>query len=125
MRSDTMLYPGYVPSAGLLPAILHYGAHYEITRHARAVESAGGILPPRGSEGGAAIDKVAFNKMEHTNLDLYRCAEAGSYFFFDVPPPEAQLAGRSVLVADIPWVAQSVEAFRRPALRPLIAFNNL
>jgi len=30
VRTDTMLYPGYVPVGGLLPSILHYGADYTI-----------------------------------------------------------------------------------------------
>ena len=58
VRRDTMLYPGYVPHAGILPEILHYGSDF-------AVEP--------GPAGGG--ERLYFNKMTLVDLDLYACAD--------------------------------------------------
>ena len=95
MRSDLMLYPGYVPwpAESVLPSILHYGAHYAITRESGVTYDKAGLKVPQG------VSTIVFNKMYHTQLNLFQCEKQNvknEYFFFEVPPPEAQLSGRPV-----------------------------
>ena len=40
VRRDTMPYPGYVPHAGILPEILHYGSDFAVEPRAPAAASA-------------------------------------------------------------------------------------
>ena len=91
VRRDTMLYPGYDPTGGMLPAILHYGADYTI----EADESDASAAAPGEKE-------VYFNKMTHTKLDILSGGENGeggvrcdAPFFFSQPPPPYRRDGHA------------------------------
>ena len=95
VRRDTMLYPGYSPLGGLLPAILHYGADYTLAHEdvpplQHATVAATPLTPgldleaestrladgwPGGSETSPTPTPppppVYFNKMNQVHLDLY------------------------------------------------------
>ena len=77
VRRDTMLYPGYEPPGGMLPAILHYGSDYTIEfEDSTASRDAAGSQPRvrEGSVGSAG--SIYFNKMTHKELDLHSCPAA-------------------------------------------------
>ena len=67
IRRDTMLYPGYQPTFGLAPAILHYGADYHLSPFPAASATATAAAAAQGS--------LYFNKMNHRDLDLYQRLE--------------------------------------------------
>ena len=85
VRRDTMLYPGYEPPGGILPAILHYGSDYTIefddgrsNAGRDAAGSTSGSQPRvRVREGGVgSAGSIYFNKMTLKELDLHSCPAA-------------------------------------------------
>ena len=97
VRRDTMLYPGYVPHAGILPEILHYGSDF-------AVEP-----------GPASGERLYFNKMTLVDLDLYACADGARG-----PRRRRRHLARRLLVPQAP--AAAARRRRRAALaaRPAV-----
>ena len=107
VRRDTMLYPGYVPHAGILPEILHYGSDF-------AVEP--------GPAGGG--ERLYFNKMTLVDLDLYACADGargggrdgdtsrGGFWFLKRPPPPRDAAGAPRSPRDLLciWTVEALNA---------------
>ena len=107
VRRDTMLYPGYVPHAGILPEILHYGSDF-------AVEP--------GAAGGG--ERLYFNKMTLVDLDLYACADGargggrdgdtsrGGFWFLKRPPPPRDAAGAPRSPRDLLciWTVEALNA---------------
>ena len=101
VRRDTMLYPGYVPLAGTLPQILHYGSDYRLDRlphdPAKGTNRAGGDDDAARAPTLPAED-LYFNKMNHVHLDVYAqvrsgCVAADQLFFFGRPPPPRRADG--------------------------------
>ena len=89
VRRDTMLYPGYAPTGGSLPTILHYGADYALDRLPNTPKGSfqqggsggsggdggdgrgGGGGTTGAATGGVMPPDLYFNKMNYVNLDVY------------------------------------------------------
>ena len=89
VRRDTMLYPGYAPTGGSLPTILHYGADYALDRLPNTPKGSfqqggsggsggdggdgrgGGGGTTCAATGGVMPPDLYFNKMNYVNLDVY------------------------------------------------------
>ena len=86
VRRDTMLYPGYSPSGGALPAILHYGADYSLDRMPNTPRDESGSPLPAAATGSSSVvagsaapaaaatpapPELYFNKMNYVGLDVY------------------------------------------------------